>query len=387
MRIVFFSNFLNHHQLPFCKEMVKLVGDGFVFVATMPFNQSLVSKGYEDMNKKYSFVLTSYDGKENYYKALKLAKDADVMIAEPSLEVFIKERIKSKKLLFKYSERLLKKRPIWYKNLYYWFKWHVTNPQNIPLYILSASAFTAGDYAKFGLFTNKCYKWGYFPEIKRYANGINELIELKRPASILWVARLIEWKHPEVAIYVAEKLKKDGISFQLNLIGDGFLFDDLQKEVVSKKLDDCVSLLGAMSPDEVRKQMEEHEIFLFTSDRNEGWGAVLNEAMNSGCAVVASNAIGSVPFMLENKKNGYIYQDGNLDDLYIKVKELCQNQQKRRQFGVAAYRTMTSVWNAELAAKRLLELIDDLQVNGASDRFKNGPCSKAEILKEGGYGL
>lgn len=27
MRIAFFSNFLNHHQLAFCQEMIKIVGE------------------------------------------------------------------------------------------------------------------------------------------------------------------------------------------------------------------------------------------------------------------------------------------------------------------------------------------------------------------------
>jgi glycosyltransferase involved in cell wall biosynthesis len=45
-------------------------------------------------------------------------------------------------------------------------------------------------------------------------------------------------------------------------------------------------------------------VFIFTSDRNEGWGAVLNEAMGSGCAVVAADLIGSVPYLIEHKKMG-----------------------------------------------------------------------------------
>ena len=49
--------------------------------------------------------------------------------------------------------------------------------------------------------------------------------------------------------------------------------------------------------------MEKSEIFLFTSDKGEGWGAVLNESMNSACAVVASHAIGSVPFLLKDGEN------------------------------------------------------------------------------------
>ena len=58
----------------------------------------------------------------------------------------------------------------------------------------------------------------------------------------------------------------------------------LRQMIHDKQLDDCVSMLGAMSPEKVRDYMEAADIFLFTSDFNEGWGAVLNEAMNSSCA-------------------------------------------------------------------------------------------------------
>ena len=34
MQIAFFSNFMNHHQLYFCLEMRKRLGEGFTFVAT-----------------------------------------------------------------------------------------------------------------------------------------------------------------------------------------------------------------------------------------------------------------------------------------------------------------------------------------------------------------
>ena len=63
--------------------------------------------------------------------------------------------------------------------------------------------------------------------------------------------------------------------------------------------------------------MEKTGIFLFTSDRQEGWGAVLNEAMNSGCAVVASHLIGAVPFLKKKKKNGLVYSSGDRKTLFV----------------------------------------------------------------------
>ena len=60
MKITFFSNFLNHHQLPFCLEMCKLTENQFTFVATERIPQERIDMGYADMNVAYDFVLCSY---------------------------------------------------------------------------------------------------------------------------------------------------------------------------------------------------------------------------------------------------------------------------------------------------------------------------------------
>ena len=45
MKVVFISNFINHHQLPFSKEMIKLIGDGYRFIATEPIAQERLDLG------------------------------------------------------------------------------------------------------------------------------------------------------------------------------------------------------------------------------------------------------------------------------------------------------------------------------------------------------
>ena len=66
-----------------------------------------------------------------------------------------------------------------------------------------------------------------------------------------------------------------------------------------------------MSPEKVRSVMEKSHIFVFTSSHLEGWGAVVNEAMNSGCAVVANVQAGAVPYLIEQGVNGIAYPRGS----------------------------------------------------------------------------
>ena len=91
-------------------------------------------------------------------------------------------------------------------------------------------------------------------------------------------------------------LSRKRLFFQNDPYWYGEMEEQLHNMIRDKSLEDCVEMPGAMKASEVRSYMEKADIYLFTSDFNEGWGAVLNESMNSGCAVVASHAIGSVRF-------------------------------------------------------------------------------------------
>ena len=61
--------------------------------------------------------------------------------------------------------------------------------------------------------------------------------------------------------------------------------------------------------------MEKSSIYLFTSNFDEGWGAVLNESMNSACAVISSHAAGATPFLISHNINGLLYTSGDVDEL------------------------------------------------------------------------
>lgn len=388
MKVTFFSNFMNHHQLSFCHAMNRLTGGEFTFVATTAIPQEQLQLGYRDMNKQFPFVLTTYDNEQHVQMAEKLAIDSDVVIFGSAPEKYLLLRLKENRLTFRYSERLYKEglplRKIPRAFAYAWL--HHGRFMRKPLYMLCASAYTAADCAVFGNYWGRTYKWGYFPEVKKQV--LDKLFIQKRKkkkVSILWVARLIELKHPEATIHLAEKLKQNGYDFDMNLIGNGNLEKQIEQMICDKKLEDCVHLLGAMSPEEVREHMEAADIFLFTSDFNEGWGAVLNESMNSACAVVASHAIGSVPFLLEDGKNGYIYCNGNMDSLYERVAKLMDQPELREQLGREAYHTLAAAWNADVAAERFMVLAQALLEGTTTDLFENGPCSKAKMLENGWY--
>lgn len=394
MKLVFISNYISHHQKPFCDAMKKKIGKNFIFMETMPMEKERLDMGWEPIRENY--VFRTYESNESEKKAKKIAVDAEIVILGSASDNYIIPRLKTKKLTFKYAERFYKT-GLTLRNLPHaaagaWL--HHGRFQRYPLYMLCASAYTPADAAIFHNYIGRTYRWGYFPEVKRY--DMAELMEKKQAAvsvgvehsriSILWAGRLIGWKHPEAAVQLAASLKEKGYSFRMSMIGNGEMEMQLHDMIREKGLEDCVEMLGAMPPEEVRRHMEKADIYLFTSDFNEGWGAVLNESMNSGCAVVASHAIGSVPFLIKNGENGLIYENGNQLDLEKQVLRLLKDGAFRKKIAENAYETMINLWNAETAAERFLTLAEKLLKNENTDSlFRDGPCSKAAILKNDWY--
>jgi len=394
VKLVFISNYISHHQKPFCDAMKQKIGKNFIFMETMPMEKERLDMGWEPIRENY--VFRTYESNESEKKAKKIAVDAEIVILGSASDNYIIPRLKTKKLTFKYAERFYKT-GLTLQNLPHaaagaWL--HHGRFQRYPLYMLCASAYTPADAAIFHNYVGRTYKWGYFPEVKRY--DVAELMEKKQSAasvgeehswiSILWAGRLIGWKHPEAAVQLAASLKEKGYFFRMSMIGNGEMEMQLHDMIREKGLEDCVEMLGAMPPEEVRRHMEKADIYLFTSDFNEGWGAVLNESMNSGCAVVASHAIGSVPFLIKNGENGLIYENGNQLDLEKQVLRLLEDGAFRKKIAENAYETMINLWNAETAAERFLTLTEKLLKNENTDSlFLDGPCSKAAILKNDWY--
>lgn len=382
MTITFFSNFLNIHQLPFCEEMIKLVGeDNFRFVATSKMAQDRVAMGFEDMNVTKPFVVRAYEGGSSYKEAARLAIESDVAIMGSAPVVFTKIRMKANRLTFQYTERLLK---LGWKvflhpgfiRFYYgrFFKYRKKK-----MYVLCASAYTAPDLQCLGFPRKKCFKWGYFPEITYGTKTLNENdkgLKLQQGVSILWAGRLIGLKHPEAAISLAKELETKNYNYTMKIIGDGELRSSLEKMIGESSLSDRVKMLGALPHEDVMYAMKRADIYIFTSDRNEGWGAVLNEAMDAGCVVVASDAIGSSPFLVKDGVNGFLYKDGDTNDLFKKVSELINSPSSVEAISQKAIYTIRGEWSIQQATNNLLLLIDSL-IAGEQTPIKSGPCSPA----------
>ncbi|MDD3369018.1 MAG: glycosyltransferase [Lachnospiraceae bacterium] len=381
LTITFVSNYINHHQIPFSEAMRARIGEGYHFIQAEPMSEERIKMGWGLDTDQLPYVHLLEREPD---LCRKLIAESDIVIyGGAEREDLIVDRLQAGRIVLRYSERLYKEG-----------QWKAISPRGLrrkyldhtrygksPVYLLCAGGYVASDFHIVRAYTGKMFQWGYFPAMKTY--DVTALFEGKRQAiasegqvSLLWAGRFIDWKHPEEAIFVAEQLQKDGIDFHLTMVGGGDLEVSLKKMVSEKGLEDTVTFTGFQKPVAVREYMEKADIFLFTSDYMEGWGAVLNEAMNSGCAVVANVGIGSVPFLIKPEINGMIYRNHHGEECYQNVKKLVSDQILRHKIGEAAYQTIVTEWNASQAVDNLLQVCEGL-LQGKVEFASTGPCSRA----------
>ena len=160
------------------------------------------------------------------------------------------------------------------------------------------------------------------------------------------------------------------------MYGTGEELDRVKSMATKLNLTDVLTFCGNLPNDQIINQMRKHDIFLFTSDKNEGWGVVANEAMSCGCVLVGSDAIGCIPFILKDGENGCVFKSCDLESLISKVEYLLNNPDKMKRMAINGYYTITRIWSPSNAVSNLLQLINDLQ-SRADTSILDGPCSKS----------
>lgn len=373
----FVSNYLTPHQLPLCLAMVKETKNKFVFIETESLPKERKRLGYPTLGSQYDFVLNVTESQENLEKALKIAKESSVTIIGSAPDVFIRERLRENKLTFRFSERIFKKRyfdPL--RRVKYTLKNFKYRKKN--LFFLLSSAYASHDYKRCGIRKEKMLKWGYFPEV-----GQKPFCEIKKEKNkCVWVGRFLSWKHPTDAIEAVIKLREESFAVEMVMVGVGETLESAKALVKRKGAEEYIHFVGSQPYEKVREFMQKAEIFLFTSDYNEGWGAVLNEAMDSGCAVVASHACGSVPFLIKNNENGLIYRYGDNDQLYEQIKKILI-EGHGEVLGEAARETVSKEWNADVAVKKLISFCEAFfQGDYAQGVCQEGILSYAEAISQ-----
>lgn len=348
MTITFVSNFMNHHQAPFAEAMIKQ-GVDYQFVAIEEVPDDRINMGYSDDFNLDNVINLRLERSA----AMEAIKNCDFLMCTFAGLDLLTDTILDSKIVFIVSERLFKPeggRVISsFRNTLRRIKYfRVVRRKDIRkrCYFLLLGDYAVSDFNKVGVNLERMLKFGYFPmkssyKDRTYISG-NKI-------KLLWVGRLVEWKHPEMALKALAKLNENKINACLTYVGIGKMETKLRKQ--AEGLD--VKFVGSVPFNEIREYMHDSDIYLFTSGYGEGWGCVLNESMSEGCVVIASRRAGSTTLMIEDKVNGYSY-DGTWEDLERCMDYVIEHKSDFYKIGKNARLTIENIWNADVAAENLI---------------------------------
>lgn len=135
----------------------------------------------------------------------------------------------------------------------------------------------------------------------------------------------------------------------------GYL-EELQQRVRDYELLDQISFLGfTNTPHEL---MQACDIILTTS-KNETFGLVTVEAMQCGTAVIGANSGGTLE-IIDDGKNGLLFESGNPCDLADKIEKLYRNEDQRKQLANAGKKKADKIFNNEHHFQELADLFNQL---------------------------
>ena len=140
----------------------------------------------------------------------------------------------------------------------------------------------------------------------------NELDISSDTPAILYVGRLSHEKCISSLIDAAAELSNRGHTFNLFIVGDGPLENELKEQSNRLNLNNCVHFIGKVEHHEVSKWMGACDYFCLPSLR-EGCPNVVLEALGCGRPVIASK-VGAIPDVV-NKDTGILFEPNNVTEI------------------------------------------------------------------------
>ena len=146
---------------------------------------------------------------------------------------------------------------------------------------------------------------------------------------VLGVGWLVSLKRWDRLIRAAAALKAQGLAFRVQIVGEGALRADLEAQVRTAALQDCVALPGYLA--DIPAAMQAADFLVHPSD-TEGCPNVVMEAMACGLPVIA-NRVGESTALVEDGETGFLIDAGDEAALVDRMSRLIEQPALRERMG------------------------------------------------------
>lgn len=129
--------------------------------------------------------------------------------------------------------------------------------------------------------------------------------------TVIGVCKFIERENPLDLLKAFILINRN--DFQLIMVGDGHLRAEM-KELANKHPHLKIIFPGYVNYWELPFVYSLAKVFVHPA-LDEPWGVSVQEAIAAGCSVIASTGVGSAYDLIEQNKNGFIYETGDIKEL------------------------------------------------------------------------
>ncbi len=175
--------------------------------------------------------------------------------------------------------------------------------------------------------------------------------------NLLFVGRLVPEKGPAILLEVLSTLVTEKRIWQLNIVGQGPIENELKNQATKLGISTRVHFLGALSSEQTLKQMEKSDVLVLPSFM-EGLPVVLMEAM-ARSKVVVSTQIAGIPELVSNRKNGLLVLPGAQSDLKYALQDIMQYKLNVEELGKRAKETVDTDFNVEIEGAKMRNLFEN----------------------------
>jgi glycosyltransferase involved in cell wall biosynthesis len=183
---------------------------------------------------------------------------------------------------------------------------------------LAVSVFAENYFKSFGVETSKVYRFGYFRNVEK-----PDFIEAKSEIQqLIFVGQLIERKGIFTLLEALKSLVEKNQSFHLNIIGGGILENHIKQYIQTNNLGDFITLQGVIDSENVAHFIQKADLLILPS-LFDGWGIVVNEAIQNYVPVLISDQCGAKE-LVKHGENGLVFEAQNVKSLSKQVLKFLQ---------------------------------------------------------------
>lgn len=177
---------------------------------------------------------------------------------------------------------------------------------------------------------------------------------------LFFLSNLIATKGITVLLDACRMLKNNDIDFECHYVGNNGTYSTEQFKNIVKKydLDDCVFIDGPQYGKNKNKYFINSDIFVFPTF-HDTFPLVLLEAMEYGLPCI-STPEGGIPSIIENKKNGILVEQKNVQQLYDAICLFVDNKELRYTMGENGRKTYIEKFKLDKFESNLFEIINHI---------------------------